>query len=409
MELNKKWARLTPVFLGVTVFIAACGGGNSNIDGLSNVVVHGSVYTETNDTNNQIVHFTRNADGTLTETSRIATNGAGTDGRKYAAGNIVQSDPLTSSNSLLITPDKQRLFAVNAGSNSVSSFAIDNRTGNLALLKTTTTSGISPVSLAYNNGILYVTYQQGENQVSAYRVDNDGALLQIGAYSILRANSLPTHVVVNPDGKSLIVNRLLNVVSPEGNTPSNTAVVFPINADGSLGTPKESTTARGLFSGAFLNGNLNNIYLLTEAIDNTLSEYRLNNGDLSLLNRVDIPGISGIPGVTAPCWLQVTPDNKFVFVATGSGHISSFALDVNGKTTLLKADAAFESNVSDPAMSSAAIDLWVSPDGKFLYQGFGGNDSIVSYAIGTDGSLTKIDSDLIGTVSKVSLQGLVGI
>jgi 6-phosphogluconolactonase len=399
MKLNNK-RFLLPVCLAVTMCVAACGDHNKDdID----AVEHHSVYTQTNDKQNQIVHFTQNTDGTLTEVNRISTHGSGTDGVNYFRGNAREPDPLTSSNSLLITPDKQRLFAVNAGSNSVSSFKINHRTGNLTLLKTEATGGVRPNSLAYHNDILYVTHQEGENQVHAYRIAKEGSLLQIGAYSLLQKDALPAHVVVSPDGKSLIVNRLLNTVTPVA--PNDTVVIFPINPDGGLGTPKESSTAAGPFSGIFLNGKMQNIYLLTEAVASTLSEYTFNNGNLTNLNRI------AIPVVTDPCWLQITPDNKFVFVTSASGHISSFALDENGKTTLLKVDAAFEpkSDLNPDLEFSAGIDSWVSPDGKFLYQGFGGNDSIVSYAINSDGSLTKIDTDIIGTGSKVSLQGLVGI
>ena len=41
-------------------------------------------------------------------------------------------------------------------------------------------------------------------------------------------------------------------------------------------------------------------------------------------------------------------------------------------------------------VGSFAEDEWVSPDSKFLYQDYPGDDKIVVYSIGADGSLTKV-------------------
>lgn len=87
--------------------------------------------------------------------------------------------------------------------------------------------------------------------------------------------------------------------------------------------------------------------------------------------------------------------------------MSLFSLDTTGKLTLVNAAVATETAVAGQA-SAFANDSWISPDGKYLYQDYAGDDKIVSYAIGPNGTLTKLVEQPANTVSKISLQGLTG-
>ncbi|WP_231941456.1 beta-propeller fold lactonase family protein [Burkholderia sp. PAMC 28687] len=84
-----------------------------------------------------------------------------------------------------------------------------------------------------------------------------------------------------------------------------------------------------------------------------------------------------------------------------------FSLDGNGKLSLANASAASEPPVLSTT-SGFANDSWVSPDGKFLYQDYAGDDKIVAYSIGVNGTLTKLGEQPANTQSKISLQGLTG-
>ena len=76
----------------------------------------GAVYTMTNAAaGNSVVAFRRGSDGTLEPAGAFSTGGQGT-----GAG-------LGSQGALILSPDSQWLFAVNAGSNSLSSFAVRRR------------------------------------------------------------------------------------------------------------------------------------------------------------------------------------------------------------------------------------------------------------------------------------------
>ena len=77
---------------------------------------HGAVFVETNDeTSNAIIAYSRGRDGHLTETARFPTGGLG----GAVAGPVF--DPLASQGALTYDADHQLLYAVNAGSDTLTS------------------------------------------------------------------------------------------------------------------------------------------------------------------------------------------------------------------------------------------------------------------------------------------------
>ncbi|EKS70230.1 MULTISPECIES: beta-propeller fold lactonase family protein [unclassified Caballeronia] len=380
----------------MSAMLAACGGGSDD----NPAPVH-QLFAQTNDSSNTVVRFVRNADGTLTPKGTVATGGRGTNGVNYFMGNIVAPDALTSNNSLIVSPDGTRLFVANAGDNTVSTFSITS-SGDLSLLAVSPTGGVRPTSLAFSNGVLYVTHQQGAQELGAYRVGSDGKLTSLAQYTVAVQDALPTQVAVSPDGKFVVVNGFLKTVTPV--TPLNMLLAYPINNDGTLGQPVSSKSAGvGPFGGRFGSGALAAAYIVTEAAGGTASSYSLSSsGSFSTLS-----GPIAVTGQQAPCWIALTPDNKFAYVGNGSGAVSLFSLDTTGKLTLVNAAVATETAVAGQA-SAFANDSWISPDGKYLYQDYAGDDKIVSYAIGPNGTLTKLVEQPANTVSKISLQGLTG-
>jgi 6-phosphogluconolactonase len=385
--------------------LAACGGSDGNNNNGTPVakVVAPQLFAQTDDTTNAVLHFTRNADGTLGAGVPIATGGKGTGGVTFAAGGTIGEDSLTSDNSVAVSSDSTRLFVTNAGDNSVSVFSIDPAGGNPTLLAASSTGEVLPTSLAFANGVLYVTHQQGQNQLGAYRVGTDGKLTQIGSYPTIQANALPTQVTVTPDGKFVVVD-VRSLGDTATGAPNSTQLAYAVNADGTLGAAVSSPTlGMGPFSTRFGAGALARVGVTVETIGNVASSYQLaDSGTFSALS-----GPVTVPGQGAPCWLTLTPDNKFAYVGNGAGFISLFSIDATGHLALVNGSAASEPPLT-PGVASFAEDSWVSPDGKFLYQDYPGDDKIVAYAIGANGSLTKLGEQPANTASKVSLQGLAG-
>lgn len=390
--MNKNLAVAT----AVTSLLAACGGSDYPVRPVA------QLFAQTNDTNNMVVHYLRNADGSLVAQAPVSTGGKGTNGVSYFMGNTVAPDALTSNHSVIVSDDGSELFVANAGDNTVSVFAIAPA-GGLSLLAVSPTGGIQPTSLALNAGVLYVTHQRGVNELGAYRVGADGKLSPLGQYPVLQADALPTEVSVSPDHKYVAVNGFLSALTPT--TPGNTLLAFPINADGTLGKAVTSATAGvGPFGGVFGHGAQAGTYVTADAAGTTATSYSFSAGGAFSA----VSGPVKVAGQMAPCWVAITPDNRFVYVSNGSGTISQFSLDSAGKLALVNATAAAEPPIK-AGTSSFAADAWISPDGKYLYQDYAGNDKIVVYGIGADGALTRAGEQIAATKSGISLQGMAGI
>jgi 6-phosphogluconolactonase len=86
----------------------------------------GTVYVLSNqDTGNSVTVFDRAADGGLTRMGTFLTGGLG-NGNSITPATV--ADPLVSQGALVLSKDHGFLFAVNAGSNEVSSLAIQGKT-----------------------------------------------------------------------------------------------------------------------------------------------------------------------------------------------------------------------------------------------------------------------------------------
>jgi 6-phosphogluconolactonase len=115
----------------------------------------GVVYTMTNATaGNAIVIYNRAADGTLSLAGMVPTGGAGTGGGLENQGGLV------------LTNDNRWLFAVNAGSNGVSSFAVGSQ--GLTLVDRVPSGGERPVSLTARGNQLYVLNAGAVNNITGF-------------------------------------------------------------------------------------------------------------------------------------------------------------------------------------------------------------------------------------------------
>src|SRR5207244_9357200 len=93
---------------------------------------------------NSITVFNRVSNGSLTQVATVPIGGVGS-GKDFKSG---------SQGSLIITPQANRLFAVDAGSNQIS--VVNILQGHLSLAGVFASGGISPISLTYRSGLLYV-------------------------------------------------------------------------------------------------------------------------------------------------------------------------------------------------------------------------------------------------------------
>ena len=393
----------------------------------------GHVYMQTNETQNRIMHFGRNADGQLELLESVPTRGAGSGVFKPISGQESAPNSFEGAGSVILAESNTLLFTTNGGDNSVTSFQV-SPDGKLTVIDRQPTgepvtgrSGTAK-SLAYRSQsrTLYVLHAFGPNHLRAYTVAQDGKLkLRPEGHTVntaTKTDRVSTQAVLSPDGRFLLVDILFDArpaANPDGspklvvaNAPDpDGLVIFPVRDDGTLGEASFADAGgAGPFYIAFLNRSrdtfLNGVAVgdgvLVSRID---GEGRVTNGPL-----VPIDTSRGKPSEL--CWLQVTSDNSLVLATNfGYGTVSTYGL-AEGRLSLLQ-DPANEAIPGDGTfravnglVSSGPSDSWLTPDDRYFHQMFGNASVLVSYRLDkTSGRLTEIGRNPIPCNSP---QGLAG-
>lgn len=374
--------------VAASALIGGCFGGSGNSN---------TAYVMTNGAaGNTVLALRINSNGTLTQIGGFATGGNGTGITETPlAGPIDGIDPLGSQGSIAISGDGRYLFAVNAGSNTISAFRISGN-GSLTLIETEPSGGTSPVSVAVMNNRLYVANVNDPTQaqpstIVGFAVAANGSLTTIAGstQTLSAANARPSQVGFSPDGTRIVVTeRETNAIS-----------TFVINGDGTLQSPV-TTASAGPAPFGFEFRDFGTLVVSEAAPGDpagaSASSYSLNaNGTLTVITgRV-------LNGQLASCWTSITPDGDTAIVAnTGSHTVTTYNIAGNGGLTVDQAA------VATAGAGSAPIDADITSDGDFYVQLLGGTGQVVVYTINDDGDITLRQIQNVG-LPALGSQGLV--
>ena len=311
----------------------------------------GALYTQTNDPAGNIVQACdRASDGTLSPAGTYSTGGAGLASLGGRQGAVELSD------------DEAFVYAVNAGSNSVTTFRVTD--DGLQAVGTTPSGGTAPDSVDERDGRVYVLNSGGTANVTAFAAGIDGTLTQIASQNLPGASGA-AQVSVAPDGSALVVSERV----------SNRLETLPLDDAGIPGAPAV-TASNGNVPFGFAIGHRGDV-IVSEAGASTVSSYRLGDGGLDSVT-------ASLPvGYGAACWVAVTPNGKFAYTGNATGSISGFKVATSGKLTAL-----------DTVTLPSPRDLDFARNGRFLYAVSPGNAStggrVTGYRVATDGGLTEI-------------------
>ena len=196
------------------------------------------MFVQTDNTaGNRVVAYHRAAGGTLTPAGSYATGGRG----GILGGSVV--DHTASQGSLAYDPGHSLLFAVNAGSDTISVFAVSG--DKLALREVLGSGGTFPVSVTVHGDTAYVLNALHGGSVQGYRVFGQSVAPLPGSHRALGLNphatpqftNTPGQVAFTPDGGQLIVTTKAN---------GNHIDVFGVGASGRLSKPRrEHRAGRG--------------------------------------------------------------------------------------------------------------------------------------------------------------------
>ncbi|WP_411093655.1 lactonase family protein [Streptomyces sp. 049-1] len=327
-----------------------------------------AVFEQTNDpSGNTVIAFARDRHGHLHEAGRYATGGVG------ATLDQAPIDPLASQGSLTHDPAHQLLYAVNAGSDTVTVFEV--RGARLHRLQIVSSHGRLPVSVGVAKDRVYILDAGGDGTITGYQVRGRHLVavprstrsLALGNADAPYFLSAPSDVVITPDGTKVIV----------ATKSHNTLQTFRLDHRGAPAAKAVITPSAGVtpFALAFdRRGNL----LVTEA-PGTQSSYKVeSDGSLTTVS-------AAVPnnGQQASCWAAVAGNHVYVSNA-GSGTITAYRIAHNGALSLKDSSGITAKTDTGP------VDLAISGDQRFLYQEANGAGAIDEFTIGVDGSLTRI-------------------
>jgi 6-phosphogluconolactonase (cycloisomerase 2 family) len=325
-----------------------------------------AVFVQTDNTaGNTIVAYERTATGGLQQAGSYPTGGNG----GQLTGSVV--DHLASEGSLAYDRRAGLLYAVNAGSNTITVFSV--RGDGLTRSQVISSGGQFPVSIAVHGSQVYVLNALGGGSVSGF-VQVGGRLipapswhrdLGLGTTSATVFTGTPGQVAFTPDGSHL-------VVTTKG--AANSVDVFRAGPFG-LSAQPAVTSLPGQVPFGITFDRYGHLAVAETGTDTVATFTIAPGGTLTQLGSV-------ATGQAATCWITASPDGTLYASNAGSASESALSTQPGGDVTLL----------GNTATDAGTVDAAASSDGQYLYVQAGGPGNVDAYRINPDGSLTETGS-----------------
>lgn len=323
-----------------------------------------AVYTITNAASgNEVVVYKRSANGSLSFQAAYSTGGLGS-----GAG-------LGSQEAVVLSKNDRWLFAVNAGSNQVSIFAVRER--RLKLVDVADSGGEMPISLTSRDGLLYVLNAGGSGNISGFRIRENGSLEPLAGSTQPLSNGGagaspgPAQISFSPDGNILVV------------TEKGTNLIDVYTVEDGVAGPPVTYPSAGMTPFGFAFDKRGHL-IVSEAFGgapdaSAMSSYEVDEDTFEVVS----PSVGTTQ--TAACWVVISKNGKYAYTTnTGSGSISSYRINKNGAITLLDAQAGLTGDGSSP------IDMALSNNGRYLYALGAGSQTISIFQVKEDGRLVPL-------------------
>lgn len=377
---------LKPLMMVGLAALFACGSSSDDDTpppqggGQGTQIAPAGVYVMTNTPiSNSIREFLRNGDGTLTFIKDFTTGGNGD------ASNLAGA-----AGSLVFQSATNRFYAVNAGSNTISAMVLGTD-GEIAVLSTVSSNGVRPVSITFAGDLVYVLNYGDANtnqpaSISGFKfVGAQLVPIQNSTQFLSAPNPDPAQIGFHTSGTVLVVTE----------RATNNIITFRLDSNGAA-LPGVSQGSSGNDPAGF-DFTPNGLLVVAEGNDNNAGA-----GSSSVYNvgqdgtLVDLSlGVNN--GQTGTSHARIFPNAPYVYYTnTLSDSISLYTLDGNGLLNL-------QGNGQAALTGFGPTDLGVSYDALYLYTLDQTEDTISTFGIGPDGSLTPLNTQVAVPATAVGL------
>jgi 6-phosphogluconolactonase len=277
------------------------------------------------------------------------------------------------------------LFAAGSKSNNIQTFLVDRVSGALSSVNSVVSAGgVTPIALATSTDFhhLYVA-NQGDNSLVEFSISGSGVLASVNTHTLSAEGNTPVALNMNAQGTLLYVaNRYqagcTTAISSASTCNGGALAVFPVGADGSLGTAAANgnlsywpvginpTSVTSLPSGAAVYvssydpaAGVGYIYGYSSATSGVLSS---------------IVASNRFPAGVKPVGITADPTSRFIYATDfAQNQLIAFSiLDAGVLTPLI--NGPFHTGSQPSAIQ-------VDPRGKYIYVTNQLDNSVSAYAI----------------------------
>lgn len=315
----------------------------------------GAVYVETNQVaGNAVLEYRRAADGSLSAPRAYPTGGTGT------------GTGLGSQGAVVLDRGAEHLYAVDAGSNTVTSFRVTPR--GLRKVDSVPSGGTTPISVTVRGDRLYALNAGGSGSIAGFSVHR-------GALRPLAGSVRPLSGRCHRPGPGRVHPRRL---AARGDREGHQLPRF-VRAGPAWGADLARGRAVRRRHAVRLRVRPRRAPRVSEAGASTVSTYAVRPGALRAISA------SVATTEAAACWVVTTDDGRYVYTGNGGGSnsITGFRESPRGALALLSADGR------SAGTAGGVSDIAADRGSRHLYARLG-DGTVAGFRIGHDGTLTAL-------------------
>jgi 6-phosphogluconolactonase len=257
-------------------------------------------------------------------------------------------------------------------------YSVDTTLGQLTFVKTVA-GGNSPTFLAVDPTSTHLyAVNEGDANVASFSIDQKTADLTF-INRLPSGGDGPAFISVDHSGKYAMV----------ANYDGGNASVFPIGANGSLGTATDNKST-GKYTHNFVTDPTNKFAFVVSLATDMVSQFSFDTTSGKLTPN-SAPTVK-LPAGTGPRHLAFHPNGKFAYlIAETEYSLTAYSYDAAlGQLTSLNNSLSLLPAGADGTGNTGA-EVAVAPSGNFVYGSNRGNDSIATFSIdSTTGKITFV-------------------